>query len=222
MLLAPDWHKDTEERYPGEPLLTRALFARWALELLARGEQEQALARAEAGTQSHPDYATGWFVLAKVQMATELCRDAVRALERCLGIEPSFFAAWDLLAVAWDRLQRPAAARAARARYAELLGAFAPPPAPPVRSPEAPVGTGAPSRDAEPRRLVFRRPLEVARAFETPTLAEVYRRQGLLDRALEVYTRILDRHPEDAGARVMVEKLQTELAARRKPVEQPT
>jgi hypothetical protein len=63
------------------------------------------------------------------------------------------------------------------------------------------------------------RPSAPARAFETPTLAEVYRRQGLLDRALDVYQRILERHPEDAGARAMVEKLQTELAARHRPKE---
>jgi hypothetical protein len=48
----------------------------------------------------------------------------------------------------------------------------------------------------------------------------VYRRQGLLDRALEVYTRILTRHPEDHGARAMVQKLEDEIASRRKPQEQ--
>jgi len=36
---------------------------------------------------------------------------------------------------------------------------------------------------------------------------------------LDVYQRILERHPEDAGARAMVEKLQTELAARHRPKE---
>ena len=52
--------------------------------------------------------------------------------------------------------------------------------------------------------------------FETPTLAEVYRRQGLLDRALAVYRRILERHPDDTGVRSMVHKLEAELETRRK------
>lgn len=56
-------------------------------------------------------------------------------------------------------------------------------------------------------------------SFETPTLAEVYRRQGLFDRALGVYRRILERHPDDAGARAMVQKLEDELATRRRATE---
>ena len=72
----------------------------------------------------------------------------------------------------------------------------------------------------EIRKIVYKGPQEITRAFETPTLAEVYRRQGLLDRALEVYTRILTRHPEDTGARAMVQKLHAEISSRRKPQEQ--
>lgn len=220
MLFAPDWKRDIENQAVTEPPLSQELLARWAGELLARGELKLALERALSGTEQYPGYASGWFVLAKVQTALELHRDAVQSLEHCLGIEPEFFAAWDLLAVALERLGRNAAARAARDRYRELLGAFAPTgesePSIPAREKDSRV---APP-EQEHRKIVYKGPQEITRAFETPTLAEVYRRQGLLDRALEVYTRILTRHPDDTGARAMVQKLQAEISSRRKPLEQ--
>ena len=221
MLFAPDWKRDIENQAVTEPPLSQELLARWASELLAKGELKQALERALTGTEQFPGYASGWFIVAKVQVALELYRDAALSLERCLGVEPEFFAAWDLLSVVHDRLGRKAAARAAEERYRELLGAFAPTReeqehAVPSETRNEPAG--APAKEI--RKLVYKGPQEVTRAFETPTLAEVYRRQGLLDRALEVYTRILTRHPDDTGARAMVQKLQVEIASRRKPLEQ--
>lgn len=219
MLFAPDWKRDIENQAVTEPPLSQELLARWAGELLARGELKPALERALTGTEQFPGYASGWFILAKIQTALELYRDASQALERCLGVEPGFFAAWDLHATVLDRLDRRAAARAARERYRELLGAFAPPSAEQEPAPLNPAEKRS-APEPEHRKIVYKGPQEVTRAFETPTLAEVYRRQGLLDRALEVYTRILIRHPEDTGARAMVQKLQAEISSRRKPLEQ--
>jgi tetratricopeptide (TPR) repeat protein len=219
MLFAPDWKRDIEHQAVTEPPLGQEFLARWAAELLARGELKPALERALTGTEQFPGYASGWFILAKVQTALELYRDASQALERCLGVEPEFFAAWDLQATVLDRLGRRAAARAARERYEELLGAFAPPSAEQQPS-QLNLAEMQRAPEEEHRKIIYKGPQEVTRAFETPTLAEVYRRQGLLDRALEVYTRILTRHPEDTGARAMVQKLQAEISSRRKPLEQ--
>lgn len=223
MLFAPDWKRDIEHQAVTEPPLSQELLARWASELLARGELKQALKRALTGTEQFPGYASGWFILAKVQVALELFRDASFSLERCLGVEPEFFAAWDLLSLVHRRLGRKAAARAAEERYRELLGPFAPAreqqlPAVSAQAEVRNEPAGAPAKEI--RKLIYKGPQEVTRAFETPTLAEVYRRQGLLDRALEVYTRILTRHPDDSGARAMVQKLQAEISSRRKPLEQ--
>jgi tetratricopeptide (TPR) repeat protein len=226
MLFAPDWKRDIENQATTEPPLSPAFTARWAAELLARGELKQALERALTGTEQFPTYSSGWFVLAKVQAALELHRDATASLERCLAIEPEFFAAWDLLSEVLTRLGRKAAARAAADRYRELLGALAPTPeeATPIAAPRPDSDHRATPSEAQParevRKIVYKGPQEITRAFETPTLAEVYRRQGLLDRALEVYTRILTRHPEDTGARAMVQKLHAEISSRRKPQEQ--
>jgi tetratricopeptide (TPR) repeat protein len=211
MLFAPDWKRDVARAAAHEPPLGRELLARWAGELLARGELDLAHERALTCTEQFPRYATGWFVLASALYRLDRHHEAAAALERCLAVEPEFFAAWDLLASTQERLGRAAAARACRARYRELLGAFAPAEAPPP-----------PAREqiTEQRKLIYKGPTEETRVFETPTLAEVYRRQGLLDRALEVYTRILTRHPEDTGARAMVQKLEDEIAARRRPQEQ--
>lgn len=219
MLFAPDWKRDTAHQAATDPPPAQAMFARWVADLLARGDHEQALRRAEIGTDHFPGYATGWYALAQAQKANGSLRDAVASAEHCLAIEPDFFAAWDLLAELWSELKVPAAARAARARRDEFLhvgrpereAAETPGPIPPADEPQPTTA----------QKVVLKRPSETARVFETPTLAEVYRRQGLLDRALAVYRKILERHPEDAGAKSMVRKLEDELSSRHKPMETP-
>ena len=206
MLFAPDWQADVAHLTDTEPAPARELFSRWAWTLLERGQGEAALHRARIGTEQFPEYATGWYVLARAQATSGLFDAAAGSTERCLGLEPDFIAAWELLADVNRGRGRQVAARAALARLEELRTAPVESPAP-ERAPEPP-----------PRKLVLVR-REPEKSFETPTLAEVYRRQGLLDRALEVYHRILDRHPEDTGVRAMVHKLEAELAARRRPVE---
>lgn len=230
MLFAPNWKRDTEHLAASEPPPAQAMFARWVTDLLAAGQTDEALRRAELGTSQFPGYATGWYALARAQMASGALRAATAATEHCLALEPDFVAAWDLLADLWKRLGRPAAARAAQARRDEFTFRATESPAQTVSTTtkvrdelaDAASKVVAPSSEpteAEAQKLVLKRPPETTRAFETPTLAELYRRQGLLDRALDVYRKILARHPNDSGARAMVEKLESELSSRRKPAE---
>jgi tetratricopeptide (TPR) repeat protein len=144
-------------------------------------------------------------------------RAAQASAERCLALEPTFRAAWGLLETVHVRQGRLALARAARQRLDELRAVPLAAPKDPIPSPlRAAPGTAwrpvAPPPSRAP--LVLVKPPATG-SFETPTLAEVYRRQGLLDRALEVYRRILERHPDDVGAQAMVRKLEDELSARR-------
>lgn len=222
MLFAPDWKRDTAHLAATEPPPAQAMFARWVAELLMRGEHDEALRRAEVGTTQFPAYATGWYALARAQTACGDHRGAAQSAERCLALEPDFFAAWDMLAELWQKLGRPAAAKAAQARRDEFLigSSSQPADASPVVPVEPPVGPEPVTTEAAPmQKLILKRPTETAGAFETPTLAELYRRQGLLDRALEVYRRILERHPDDSGAQTMVQKLEAELSSKRKPAE---
>ena len=212
MLFASEWEVDSELTNSGHALPSPELFARRAFDLLERGEAHRALECTVDGTTRFPEYATGWFMRATSEAQCSQWDDAQRSTERCLALEPTFFAAWGLLETILTRQGREAAARAAHQRLEELLGSGA---QPAERldgrtSGPAPEETQAPS----PKRnsLVLVKP---AGSFETPTLAEVYRRQGLLDRALEVYRRILERHPDDTGALAMVHKLEDELASRR-------
>jgi tetratricopeptide (TPR) repeat protein len=211
MLFAPDWTRDTAHLSAAEPAPSREMFARWASDLLRRQDARAAADRAQIGTAQFPDYATGWFLLARAQFALNRHGEAQAAVERCLGLEPSFLSAWELLARICEARGRHATAESARRRQRELRGEEAARSR--VRTP------AAATEESTSRRLVMVRQGSSTRAFETPTLAEVYRRQGLLDRALDVYNRILERHPDDAGTRAMVEKLQTELASRHRPKE---
>ena len=219
MQFAPDWNIDTAHLSDSEPAPAREQFARRAWDLIDR-DVEAAFERASSGTEQFPTYATGWYVLACALDKLEWFDDAAHALERCLALEESFLSAWELLAAVNHRRDHAAAARAAEARLEELLNGH-----PPVRceAPPEPKSMTARSKpssqdhDEEGRRLVIVRPARTG-SFETPTLAEVYRRQGLLDRALGVYRRILERHPEDTGVRSMVNKLEAELETRGKPV----
>jgi cytochrome c-type biogenesis protein CcmH/NrfG len=210
MLFAPDWTRDTAHLSEAEPAPSREMFARWASDLLRRQDARAAADRAQIGTEQFPGYATGWFVLARAQFMLNEYTLAQSAVERCLALEPCFLSAWDLLATICEKRGREAAAASARLRKQELRGEEPP-------SSETPATPETIDRGVQ--RLVMVRRSAPARAFETPTLAEVYRRQGLLDRALDVYNRILERHPDDAGTRAMVEKLKTELASRHRPKE---
>jgi tetratricopeptide (TPR) repeat protein len=215
MLFASDWHADTSDLSKADPPHARELFARWVADLLELGECSAALKQANSGTAMFPRYATGWYMRARAECATRDYEAARLSTERCLALEPTFHSAWTLLEVVLAQLGRPAAARAARQRSEEIGATVA-------SRLSASVSRESTNRELTPapdhggqNTLVLVKP---SRSFETPTLAEVYRRQGLLDRALGVYRRILERHPEDAGARAMVQKLEQELATRRRAV----
>lgn len=209
MLFASEWQSDTMHLADLDAPPARELFARRVSDLLERGESQAALERARAGTSEFPGYATGWYMRARAECKHRDYEAARASIETCLALEPRFYSAWSLLEIIHVQLGRLAAARLARQRLEELQG---------TSRGRAPLATTRGSRPPEPasqrKSLILVKPAQSG-SFETPTLAEVYRRQGLLDRALGVYRRILDRHPEDAGAQAMVRKLEDELASRR-------
>lgn len=210
MLFASDWHVDAESAGTESALPAPELFARRAYDLLASGDHAPALDLAVRGTTRFPDYATGWFIRARAEWQMHLQEAALISVERCLAVEPTFLTAWELLASIHGHAGRETLARAAHQRLEELQATVSTSSTALEKSPTHAVTTAA--RPTRRNALVLVKP---AGSFETPTLAEVYRRQGLLDRALEVYRRILERHPEDTGALAMVHKLEDELAARR-------
>jgi tetratricopeptide (TPR) repeat protein len=198
-----------------------------------RGDIDDSLKRAQAGVREFPRYATGWYVLARAQRAHAMLEDAVTSAERCLSLEPEFFAAWDLLVQVHEQRSHKTAANAARKRLHELSDtpsesspapqdspdalpeAPAPSNLPVIRNVQTPAVTHAP----RPRRLTLVRRAASNGSFETPTLAEVYRGQGLLDRALDVYVRILERHPDNSDIQDMINKLEGEMSGRRRSIQ---
>ncbi len=88
-----------------------------------------------------------------------------------------------------------------------------PPFAPPPVAPPAPDPPAAPTPLAPT-------PAPVAE-IETPTMAEIYAKQGHLDQALAVYRRIIERHPNDTQYRERVEELLMLSRAARSPSAAP-
>lgn len=209
------------------------MFARRAWDLIDRGEFSAGLNRARTGVQEFPAYATGWYVLARAQKALNKLEDAVSSAERCLSIEPDYYAAWALLADLHEARSHSAAANSARLRLHELRGSRTPTdtpveptedPAPPdTQNSNLPIVARQPRYDKSSspphRRLTLVRRAASGGSFETPTLAEVYRGQGLLDKALDVYVRILEHHPDDAGIKEMISQLKGEMSGRRRAIE---
>jgi tetratricopeptide (TPR) repeat protein len=221
MLFAPDWYTDTAQLVAEDEPPAADLFARRVHDLLERGEAAPAAKCAREGTTEFPDYATGWYLRAKAEFHLADYESSRASVEHCLALEPTFYSAWGLLETIHSRLGRAAAAVAARRRLEEERGSpdSVDEPAPPAEAQPAQAQVASPpAGPAVGSSLILVKPA-VMGPFETPTLAEVYRRQGLLDRALGVYRRILERHPDDAGAKAMVHRLEDELAARRRPAE---
>lgn len=231
MHFAPEWQFDTAHLTASEPPLCREMFARWAWDLIERGEYAAGLSHAKAGVLKFPRYATGWYVLARAQRANFKLEEAVNSAERCLSIEPDFYAAWALLVDVHDVRSHTAAAHAARLRLREL-GVSHPHQDAPAR--QAPCETrpalqtsNLPVKLSDPLKIETSKPptrrltlvrRAAAGSFETPTLAEVYRGQGLLDKALDVYIRILEHRPDDAGIRKMISRLEDEMSGHQ-PIE---
>jgi tetratricopeptide (TPR) repeat protein len=186
----------------GEPL--RALAPLAEAQRL-RGETAEAIRTAERGVEAFPDHVGIRIVLARALADAGRGAEARDAYREVLERDPQNFEAQAFLT--------PEETSAGREGNQTGL----PPPEPEGRAP----ASGLSEELADFANLFSaRRPLDESAyggdplsAIATMTLAEIYARQGLFRRAVEVCETILERSPDDERARAKLDEYRREMSA---------
>ena len=187
----------------GEPSHGRS-FGPLAEALRKRGALEEALRVIQDGLARAPDHLPGHLVLSRIRMDQQDWPGAEAALRAALNLDPSHPAVLEGLADLADATGRKAEGMAWR-------GALADPPrtgdlleisdALPSSGPMEEVGD---SENSEPVDFVL-----------TESLAGLYRRQGHLEKAVEVYEALTQLAPHDEALSARHEALRLELLGSR-------
>ena len=208
------------------------------------GDFRQAVELLREGLERHPDFVPGHLVAAQLFLEKGLLQEAEIASRRAVELDEDNPVAWALLANALEARGAIAQARDARVRLAALE---APPAPRHVPEPDAvDIAELAPDEPAvdiaalAPEEPVFEMAelapdeavvdvaelapedlpsdeLPDAEPLVTRTMAELYARQGLTDRALGVFRQLLEVSPGDAQLRRRLEELEAEAS----PFDQP-
>lgn len=218
-----------EERMSRDPL-SRA-FLQLAEEYRKSGRYDDAVRVCMEGLARHPAYHTARIALGRTYLESGDLEGARRALSEVLELAPENHLAAKLLAEVQRRLGDAKGAIAtyrsilnhypADREIAALLRDLEASPAPPASpaavtkpaTPAPPVAPTEPSFEYRPEDLVSAsRPEEVRSAREpdvlqTNTLAELYLRQGMVDRAIQVYRQMLRVDPGNDRARLRLREL---------------
>ena len=165
------------------------------------GRVDDAVAVCRDGLMRHPHYATARLILAKALMSRQDFAGALAEIEAILRSSPKDVQCHRLAAEVHRRLGRIDEA----VRHLESAASLDPG----DRESRALLGllrAGAAAGDSGVTRL-----LSDDDTFVTPAFGTLCLDQGLADEATIVFTRLLRKHPDDAGAR---ERLETALRAR--------
>lgn len=169
-----------------------------------RGEVEEAIRTAESGLDAHPDHVGILIVLARALADAGRQPEAHRAYREVLERDPENLEARACLMPS-EVPSEPATSElepAAQGQSADRAGSL--------------------HEELEDLASLFspRRPLDeapdgsdVLSGIATLTLAEVYARQGMFERAVDVCETILERDPGDERARARLEEYRRELTA---------
>lgn len=179
-------------------------FGPLAEALRKRGALEEALRVVQEGLAREPGHLPGQLVLSRILMDLQDWPGAEVALRAALDLDPSHPAVLEGLADLADASGRKAEAMAWRGVLADAqLGG-------------APDGVSAdppsPATAAEPDDIEIGEPVEFVL---TESLAGLYRRQGHLDKAVEVYEALRRLSPHDEALSVRHEALRLELLGTR-------
>ena len=172
-----------------------------------KGEADKAVDMLTTGLQHNPVYSAPRVLLGEIYLAKEQVTEAIDELEKAVARTPWNLAAQRFLLDCFQKTGDDIGARKARMAigmfdpadeeaFAALDGAQA---SPVVPSPGPPILDEAPLEE----------PLD---AIPTPSLAELYVSQGHIDKALEVYTSLVEEDPENTEYMEKVTELQAKLA----------
>jgi tetratricopeptide (TPR) repeat protein len=187
------------------------------------GMLDDALEIASKGIQAHPTYAPGHTVLGRIQGQRGARSEAVAAFEKALELDGENLAA--LKGLAGLRLQsgdkeqarllllRVAAIKPDDAAVKKTLNSLAGTPSAsrPAANNPLPPKSQPPSPPSSPSSPKAGAPIS------TPTIAEIYIKQGFPKRALKVYRDLLEADPHNEMIRQKLVALKRSLAAEARP-----
>jgi tetratricopeptide (TPR) repeat protein len=203
--------------------LKSSVFVQLAEAFRSQGRYEEAIVTCRKGLEKMPDALRGRLLLGKCYLEKTMIPQAREELEKVAREIEECFSVYKLLSLVYLHEKNPDKALEALKKSLSL------PPAEgssrksvspletvlPQREPKAPLA--APPRLNHPRlSRETEKPAGMEKAapsaIRTDTLAEIYIKQGKLDRALSVYQEILTREPENTAVREKYEGLQKRLA----------
>lgn len=166
------------------------------------GMLDDALDIARKGVQALPSFGPGYTVLGRIQAQRGAIEEAITAFEIALESDAGSLAALRGLArirlqrgekeLAMELLQRFVALKpddeAARKMLASLGKASSPPPRPELKSPAKITVTAPPPSNLSKK---------AGEPISTPTIAEIYIKQGFPKRAMKVYRDLLNADPHN-------------------------
>lgn len=164
------------QQYPAS-----AAFFPLASLLWEKGEVDQAENLLKGGLATYPNYAAAGVLLGEILISKDEHEQAARFIAKALEIAPWNISGQRLLAECWRKKGDEEAVQAAL-RAAEVFGAD-------EVSPQSPITDS----DVDSSSPVV--PGEELDAVASPALAELYMAQGHLDRAQDVYERLLESEP---------------------------
>ena len=202
--------------------LKSSVFVQLAEAYRSQGRYEEAIATCQKGLEKMPDSVRGRLLLGKCYLEKTMIPQAREELEKVAREIEECFSVYKLLSLVYLHEKNPEKALEALKKSLSL-----PPSEGSPRKPVSPLEMALPHREAKSPQATPgfdhpRSPRETEKpagtektapaAIRTDTLAEIYIKQGKLDRALSVYQEILTREPENTAVREKYEGLQKRLA----------
>lgn len=176
-------------------------FGSLAEALRKRGALEDALRVVEEGLAREPDHLPGYLVLSRIRMNQQDWPGAEVALRAALALDPSHPGVLEGMADLAEASGRKAEGRAWREALSDAQAWGDPATAPAAPSPSDP--QDAPE-DTDPTDFIL-----------TESLAGLYRRQGHLEKAVEVYDALARLSPHNEALSARREALRQELLGSR-------
>jgi tetratricopeptide (TPR) repeat protein len=206
--------------------LKSSVFVQLAEAYRSQGRYEEAIATCQKGLEKMPDSLRGRLLLGRCYLEKNMISQAEEELEKVAQEIEECFSVYKLLSLVYLQEKNPEKALEVLKKSLSI-----PPPegkpkktvTPPEMGllhpePKSPLATPRVGLPETPRELG--KPAGVEKpapsAIRTDTLAEIYIKQGKLDRALSVYQEILTREPDNAAVREKYEGLKKRVVEERR------
>jgi tetratricopeptide (TPR) repeat protein len=206
------------------------VFVQLAEAYRSQGRYGEAIATCQKGLEKMPDSLRGRLLLGRCYLEKDMVPQAKEELEKVAREMEECFPVYNLLSLVYLHEKNPEKALEVLKKSLSLPTTegrpkkpVSPPqmgsPPPGAKSPAGPPRFGPPAVPREAETLVEAEKPSPA-AIRTDTLAEIYIKQGKLDRALAIYQEILTREPENTAVREKFAGLQRRVAEERKVASQ--